>query len=124
MKIATLVVRYLMGLIFFVFGLNGFLNFLPAPPMEGDLGTFMTGLMASGYFFPLLKGTEVITGALLLAGKYVPLAIAILGPITLNILLVHITMEPSGIPVGVFVFAGNIFLAWAYKDSFKSLFQS
>ncbi len=123
MKIATLIIRYLMGLIFFVFGLNGFLNFLPAPPMEGDLGTFMAGLMASGYFFPLLKGTEVVTGALLLAGRYIPLALAILGPITLNIFLVHAFMEPSGLPIAIFVFAGNLFLAWSYKENFKGLFS-
>lgn len=123
-RIAATVVRYLMGLIFFVFGLNGFLNFLPTPPMEGDLGTFMGGLAASGYFFPLLKGTEVIAGLLLISGYYAPLAIAVLGPITLNIFFVHATMEPSGLPIAIFVFLANIFLAYAYRENFKGLFVS
>lgn len=123
MRIAATVVRYLMGLIFVVFGLNGFLNFIPTPPMEGDLGTFMGGLVASGYFFPLLKSTEIIAGALLLSGFYVPLAIAVLGPITLNIFFTHAAMEPSGLPMAIFVFVGNIFLAYAYRENFKGIFQ-
>ena len=123
LRIAAKVVRYLMGLIFLVFGLNGFLNFIPTPPMEGDLGTFMGGLMASGYFFPLLKVTEILSGILLLSGFYVPLAIAVLGPITLNIFFVHASMEPSGLPIAIFVFLGNIFLAYAYKENFSGIFQ-
>ncbi|MEO9484247.1 MAG: DoxX family membrane protein [Ekhidna sp.] len=123
LRIAATVVRYLMGLIFLVFGLNGFLNFLPPPPMEGDLVTFMGGLMASGYFFPLLKATEVLAGVLLLSGFYVPLAIAVLGPITLNIFFVHASMEPSGLPIAIFVFLANLFLAYAYKENFKGIFQ-
>lgn len=119
---AATVVRYLMGLIFLIFGLNGFLNFLPTPPMEGDLGTFMGGLMASGYFFPFLKATEVIAGLLLLSGFYVPLAIAVLGPITLNIFFVHAAMEPSGLPIAIFVFLANLFLAYAYRENFKGIF--
>ena len=122
-RIAATVVRYLMGLIFFVFGLNGFLNFIPQPPMEGDLGTFMGGLAVSGYFFPLLKATEVIAGALLLSGFYVPLAIAVLGPITLNIFFVHAIMEPSGMPIAIFVLLGNLFLAYAYRGNFSGIFQ-
>lgn len=122
-RIAATVIRYLMGLIFFVFGLNGFLNFIPQPPMEGDLGIFMGGLVASGYFFPLLKATEVVAGVLLLSGFYVPLAIAVLGPITLNIFFVHAAMEPSGLPIAIFVFLGNIFLAYAYKANFSGIFQ-
>lgn len=122
-RTAATVVRYLMGLIFFVFGLNGLFNFIPTPPMEGDLGTFMTGLMASGYFFPLLKGTEVVAGILLLSGFYVPLAVAVLGPITLNIFFVHATMEPSGLPMAIFVLLGNLFLAYAYRENFKGIFE-
>ena len=122
-KKAATIVRYLLGLIFLVFGLNGFLNFIPSPPMDGDLGTFMAGLMASGYFFPLLKGTEVIAGLMLLSGFYVPLAIAVLGPITLNIFFVHVAMEPSGLPIAIFVLLGNLFLAYAYRENFKSIFQ-
>jgi len=122
LRITAIVLRYLLGVIFVVFGLNGFLNFLPQPPMEGDPATFMSGLMASGYFFPLLKGVEVLCGVLLLTGFYVPLAIAVLGPITLNIFLVHSVLLPPN-PVSILVFAGNLFLAFAYKDHFKGIFE-
>jgi putative oxidoreductase len=121
-RIASTAVRYLLGLVFFVFGLNGFLNFIPAPPPEGNMATFMTGFMASTYFFPLLKLCETVAGALLLSGFYVPLALAILGPITLNIFMTHAFMAPSGLPVAVFVLVGNIFLAWVYKENFKGIF--
>ena len=121
-RIAALVIRYLMGLIFFVFGLNGFLNFLPQPELTAEGQTFMGGLFAAGYFFPLLKGIEVIAGALLLSGFYVPLAIALLGPITLNIFLMHVAIEPAGIPMAIFVFFGNLFLAYAYRDHYKAIF--
>ncbi len=122
LKIAATVVRYLLGLIFVVFGLNGFLNFIPTPPPEGALATFMGGLVASGYLFPLVKALEVVAGALLLSGFYVPLAIAILGPITLNIFMIHASMDPSGIGIAIVVFFGNIFLAWVHKENFKGIF--
>lgn len=122
MKIATMIVRYLMGLIFFVFGLNGFLNFLPQPEMSGAAGAFMGGLAGTGYFFPMLKLFEVVAGILLLVGRFVPLALAILGPITLNIFLFHAALAPEGLMIGAFVFLGNIFLVWANKESFKGLF--
>ncbi len=122
LRITATVLRYLLGVIFLVFGLNGFLNFIPQPPMEGDALSFMGGLMAAGYFFPLLKATEVLCGILLLTGFYVPLAVAVLGPITLNIFLVHTFLLPPN-PVSILVFAGNIFLAFAYKDHFKGIFE-
>jgi putative oxidoreductase len=121
-NIAATVVRYLMGLIFLVFGLNGFLNFISTPPMEGPMLTYMTGMMASVYFIPMLKSFEILAGVLLLSGFYVPLAIAILGPITLNIFLVHASISPEGLPMGTFVLAGNLFLAWYYKENFKGVF--
>ena len=78
MKYSVIVGRVLLGLVFFVFGLNGFFNFIPVPPMPEKAVTFMTGLMSSHYFLPLLKATEVICGALLLSGFFVPLALVIL----------------------------------------------
>jgi uncharacterized membrane protein YphA (DoxX/SURF4 family) len=88
--------RILLGLIFFVFGLNGFLNFIPAPPQmpEAAMG-FIKGMMSASYFFPVLKGTEVICGLLLLIGFYAPLALIILAPITLQIFLFHSILTPG-----------------------------
>ncbi len=123
MRIAATVVRYLLGLIFLVFGLNGFLNFIPMGEMSPGAMAMMGGLAGSGYFFPMLKILEILSGVLLLTGMYVPLAIAILGPITLNIFMFHAVLEPGGLPVAIVVFGGNILLAVANKESFKGVFS-
>ncbi|MEP5613741.1 MAG: DoxX family protein [Cyclobacteriaceae bacterium] len=123
MRIAATVARYLLGLIFLVFGLNGFLGFLPQPDMGPEAGAFMGALVSTGYFFPMVKLLEVVSGILLLTGKYVPLAIAILGPITLNIFMFHAVMEPGGLPIAIVVFGANILLAVANKDKFKGVFS-
>ena len=78
---AVIVARVLLGLVFFVFGLNGFLHWLPLPTMKGAAAEFMGGLVASGYFFPLLFGTYTNTGAALLTGRFVPLALTVLAPV-------------------------------------------
>ena len=92
---ASVVTRYLLGLIYFVFGLNGFLDFIPAPPPQENILPFMNGLMSTGYFFPVLKGTEVLCGLLLLSGFFVPLSLVILAPITIQIFLFHAFMTPT-----------------------------
>lgn len=95
-KIST-AARLLLGLIYLVFGLNGFLNFLPMkiPPMPEAATAFMAGMMKAGYFFPLLKGTEVVGGFLLLSGFAAPLALVVLAPVTLNIFLFHACLTPG-----------------------------
>lgn len=124
---ATLVVRILMGLIFFAAGLAGLLNLAPPPAdMPENMKTFMAGLMATGYFFTLLKATEVVCGALLLSGFFVPLALVILAPITLNIFMVHAFMDPKGLPVALALGAFQIYLSFfaqPYSLKIKSLFQ-
>ena len=92
------------------------------PPMEGDMLTYMNGMIASGYFLPLLKICQILTGVLLLTGMYEPLALAILAPITLNILLLHMAIDPKGLAMAIFVFAANMFLIWVNKESFRGLF--
>lgn len=87
--------KILLGLIYFVFGLNGFLNFIPVPPMEEPVLSFMTALINTGYFLPVLKGTEVIGGAMLLTGIAAPVALVILAPITIQIFLFHAVMTPG-----------------------------
>lgn len=117
--------RTILGLIYFVFGLNGFLNFIPAPPTmpEGALA-FMTGMMAAPYFFPVLKGTEVICGTLLLSGFAAPLALVILAPITLQIFFFHLFMTPglenAIMPVAMIVL--HVTAAMAYWSLYKPLF--
>src|SRR5882724_7249128 len=97
--------RILLGLIFFVFGLNGFLQFIPNPPMPDKAGAFMGALAATGYMFPLIKGIEVIAGALLLSNRFVPLALAILAPNVVNIVVFHAVLAPGGLGIALFVLA-------------------
>lgn len=121
LKTTATVFRYLLGAVFLIFGLNGFLNFIPQPDLPLKAMAFMKGLSTASYFFPLVKGLEVLAGAFLLSNRFVPLAIAILGPITLNIFMFHLTLTPLN-PVAFIVFLGNLFLAYAYQDHFKGVF--
>jgi hypothetical protein len=116
-----------LGLIYFVFGLNYFLHFIPnSGQPEGKAAAFVGGLFQSGYFFPELKLIEVIAGGLLLLGFYTPLVLVILMPITLNILLFHSILEPGSFPIGlsVLMLLLQLFLAWNYRDHFRPLFRS
>ena len=95
MKHTKTALRLILGLIYFVFGLNGFFQFLPMPPLPEGAGQFLGALFAAGYFFPVLKATEVIAGLALLSGFFVPLALVVLAPITLQILLFHAFLTPG-----------------------------
>ncbi|MGB1275704.1 MAG: DoxX family membrane protein [Nannocystaceae bacterium] len=114
------IARALLGLIFFVFGLNGFFNFFPPPPIEGGAAAFIGALGATGYMLPLVKGTEVVAGGLLLSGRYVPLGLVLLAPILVNIILFHTVLTPVN-PM-VFVLLGlELFLAWSYREYFRGV---
>jgi uncharacterized membrane protein YphA (DoxX/SURF4 family) len=122
-RIAPIVARVLLGLCFFVFGLNGFLNFLPKPaeaPPE-RVAAFMGGLIQTGYMFQLIKGTEVLGGLLLLANRFVPLGLALLAPVVVNIVLFHVLLAPPPNPITALVFFGEVYLAWAYRDAFRPM---
>jgi uncharacterized membrane protein YphA (DoxX/SURF4 family) len=115
------VARTLLGLIFTVFGLNGFFQFIPQPPSPDAAQAFAGALAASGYFFPLLKSIEVASGILLLSGRFVPLALTVLAPIVVNIFAFHLFLAPGGMPMAVLLVALELGLAWAYRDSFRSV---
>src|SRR5215472_12337915 len=123
MGTVRLIARILLGLIFTVFGLNGFFHFLPQPPMSGPPAAFVGALFASGYFFPLLKGTEVISGALLLSGRLVPLALTLLAPVIVNIVAFHAFLAPSGLPLPILIVALELFLAWSYRSAFRPVLR-
>lgn len=121
----ALVTRIFLGLIFFVFGLNGFLQFLPMPEMPGEAGAFMGALAATGYFFPVLKIFEVASGIMLLSGRFVPLALIFLAPITLQIFVFHAALAPGGLPMAIVILA----LTWyqglfVYRSSYSGLLQA
>lgn len=115
--------RLFLGLVFTIFGLNGFFQFLPMPEPPADAGAFLGALAATGYMFPLIKGTEVVAGLLLLSGRYVPLALTLLAPITVNILLFHVVLAPApGLPLALI--AAQIFLAYVHRDSFTPMLKA
>jgi hypothetical protein len=116
--------RLLLGAIFFVFGLNGFFHFIPAPPPSGLAAVFVGGLGASGYFFPLLKGTEVVVGGLLLANRFVPLALTILAPIVVNIVAFHAFLAPGGMVLPIVIAALGIYLAHTERAVFAPLLRA
>ena len=98
MRIASVIARYLAGVIFLVMGLNGFLNFIPLPPPGGIAGQFLGALYVSHYLW-VMFGFQVIASILLLVNRYVPLAVAMLAPVLVNILTFHTLMAPSGLPL-------------------------
>jgi uncharacterized membrane protein YphA (DoxX/SURF4 family) len=113
--------RILLGLVFFVFGLNFFLHFLPQPPMPAPAGAFAGAMFATGYLFVLLKVIEVTCGLLLLVGRFVPLALTLLAPIIVNILFFHAFLAPAGLPIPILVLALELFLAWSFRDVFRPM---
>ena len=122
MKTASVIARYLAGLIFLVMGLNGFLNFIPFPPPPGVAGQFMGALYVSHYLW-VIFAFQLVAGALLLANRYVPLAVAVLAPVIVNILTFHALMAPSGLPLALFVAVLWALLFVDVRPAFSGLFQ-
>jgi uncharacterized membrane protein YphA (DoxX/SURF4 family) len=114
------IARILMGLMFFVFGLNGFLHFIPQPKdaMPEGAAAFVGALVKTGYMFPLVMGTQLIVGALLLLNRFVPLALALIAPIIVGIVTFHGFLAPSGTAMAAIVLVLESYLAWAYRNAF------
>lgn len=117
-----LIARWLLGLIFIVFGLNGFLHFIPMPAPTPESGAFFSALLKTGYFLPVLKLTEIISGILLVLGLYVPLALTLLAPVIAQIFLYHIFLDHNGIGLAIIIIIAEIYLAYTYRENFKYLF--
>jgi hypothetical protein len=123
MKTASTIARYLAGMIFLVFGLNGFLHFIPLPPPEGVAGQFMGALFVSHYL-SVIFAVQVIGAVLLLINRYVPLALAALAPVIVNILTFHALMAPSGLPLALVVAVLWALVFVDVRPAFAGLFQS
>jgi uncharacterized membrane protein YphA (DoxX/SURF4 family) len=122
MKIVALIARILMGLVFFVFGLNGFLHFLPVPALpDNDAGHFVGALVHSHYIV-VVAALQVIGGALMLVGRYVPLGLILLGPVIVNILLYHMLMEPKGIVPGLVTAICWFIVAYQRRENLAGIF--
>lgn len=107
-----------------MFGLNGFLHFLPAPPLAGEAGAFIGALLASGFLMPLVKLVETTGGALLLANRFVPLSLALLAPIVVAINGFHIALAPAGGGAAYLSLALELFLAFGYRDAYWPMLKA
>lgn len=120
MKIATIISRSLLGLLFAVMGSNEFLHFFPLPTMPGEAGAFLNAMFVTHYLY-VIAALEVIGGLLLLSGRYGPLGLTVLGPVIVNILIFHMFMNPSGLPIALVVSVLALFLLWSYREHFAGL---
>jgi len=119
MKIAVIIVRVLLAAMYLFASVSYFLNIMPkAPEMTAAQTSFMTGLMASVYLFPLIKITELVGGILLLIGRTAPLGALIIFPVTLNIFLYHAFLGPKDLPMVAVMLLFNLFLFYAYRAKY------
>ena len=123
MKYAIIIVRVLLGLMFAFFGSNAFLHFMPMPEMHGLPKAFMEALVGSGYIYPIAV-LQVVGGLLLvLGGRFVALGLTLLGPVIVNIVLYHIFLDRSGLPMAIVVSILALFLLWVYRYKFPAIFR-
>jgi putative oxidoreductase len=122
MRIAALIARILLGLIFFVFGLNGFLHFIPTGPLPSGLAGQFATVLAQSHYVLFVSALQVAGGVLLLVNRYVPLALVLLGPVIVNILLFHLLMAPSGLPLAIVVAILWGTVAFRNRQYFSGLF--
>jgi len=123
MKIATIIAKVLLGLVFVIFGLNGFLNFIPMKSMPTGLaGQFLSVLLAS-HWAQVVSAVQILGGLLLLANRFVPLALALLGPVIVNILLYHLLLDHNGIGVAIVVAILWFILFFRYQKNFAGIFE-
>jgi putative oxidoreductase len=121
MKIFIIILRVLMGALFAFSSLAFFFNLMPQQAMEGNAKLFIEGLFASGYLMMLVKVLELSVGIALLVNRFVPLALVIIFPITVNIFLFHLFLAPDNLVVPGFLLFANLFLAYKHRESYKPI---
>jgi putative oxidoreductase len=122
MKIATIIIRTLIGLLLLFASVSFFLKLVPEPVVTGNFKAFQVGLVASTYLIPLAKTIELLCGLAFVSGRLLTLANILILPITINILFINFFMSPEGMPIALFLFSGNLFLIYRHWDNSKSLF--
>jgi putative oxidoreductase len=121
-KTVSTIARYLLGFVFLTFGLNGFFHIIPLPPPTGIAGQFLGAIFVSRLYVVLFL-LQIVPALLLLANRYVPLALTILGAIVFNILCIHIFMAPAGLPLALLVTTLWFLTAWSVRSSFAPILQ-
>ncbi|HTI10855.1 MAG TPA: hypothetical protein VL832_19930 [Puia sp.] len=125
MKITVLISRLLLGFLYLVFGLDYFLHFIPYQPLHtGKAGAFIAGLKGTGYFYPIQKVIQIMGGLSLLGNLYAPFFAVVLFPISLNVLLFHTFLVPSGWLMGVTLMVPNLLLGYGYRKYYSGLFTA
>ncbi len=123
MKTTVLISRLLLGFLYLVFGLDYFLHFIPYQPLHtGKTGAFIAGLKGIGYFYPMIKVIQIVGGLSLLLNRYAPFFAVVLFPISLNVLLFHTILVPSGWLMGVFLIVPNLLLGYGYRKYYNGMF--
>lgn len=122
----TAALRILLGLALVVFGLNGFLNFIPPPPtpLPEQAMAFVGALAASGYMMQMIAVNLLVVGVLLLSNRFVPLALVLFAPFIVNSVAFHFFLERSGLPMACVFLAIELYLAWAYRAAWRPLFTA
>jgi len=124
MKITVIIVRVLLGLMFLQASLLFFLKMTPAQPeLSKDITTYMAGLTI-GHTLEFIKAIELLCAILLLVGRYVALALVVLFPITVNILLFHVMLDPGNMLLAILIFAAHVFLLYAYRKNYAGMLNA
>ncbi len=124
MKIAVIIVRVLMGLIFLFASITYLFKLIPVPELTDDVKRFNDGMMASVYLMPLVKIIELLCGFAFVTGRFVPLAVVLIFPIIINIFSFHAFLAPEGLPLAAFLVLGNCFLAYVNREKYIPLFSA
>jgi uncharacterized membrane protein YphA (DoxX/SURF4 family) len=122
MKIIAIIARTLLGLLFVVFGLNAFLQFMHMEPPKELAGDFAGAMFKSGYF-RVVAVLQIAGGALCLIGRFVPLGLLLLGPVIVNILLFHIFLEPKGLGMAIGVSVLSLLTLWHHREAFSGMLK-
>lgn len=124
MKIAVIIVRVLMGLLFIFGSVTYFFNLIPTPELSGNIKIFNDGINASGYLMNLIKATELICGIAFVTGRFVPLASVVIAPVIINIFFVHLFLDRTALPIGIFLILANIFLAFSNWEKYQPMLEA
>ncbi len=124
MQVASLIARYLLGIIFLVFGFNGFLHFLPMGPMPPGTATQFLGALVASHYAAVIFLIQLLAAVLFLLNRYVPLALVLIAPVIFNIFFFHALMAPAGLPLALLVVILWMLVAWRFRSAFTGILQA